>query len=826
MENSRRRFIKNISLYGASLELVPALSLNRLLNRDKQLMTENEYFTVYFNNTTGHIDILRRNGIVLMSNITSRVNTGNGRISNCESEYRHSAEIQRFSDKIGSGNKLIIRSASRGRGTSFITGYSIYDKSQCIIIDAGFTNNSGKDIVVRSIEPVCATEETGAFMNWNTEVKVLTNGPMYYDAGMIHKVGDDFREPDPYGPVKGSNPIPDFRYPSPERIRSWWNIGVFSGYDKEALVCGFPDNQDSFGQLILSKNSNGMFSLYTESIFAEGRILQSGHSVQAGRFLFNIGTDPFSALETFSETMGLLNGIRNKSIVNGWCSWFYTYEFVTEDEVLRNTEYVSKNLRKYGLDYIQIDEGYQKFHGEWEGNERFPHGMKWLAGRIKEYGLKPGIWVAPYIISEPTMVYRDHPDWLLKKADGSLMRVGPWPDENTDWAKNETPKRYGLDISHPEAKEWFYGLFNMIGNDWGYEMVKIDFVAWSILSAGHFYDNTYTPAKAYREGMQLIRKALGDKKHINDCGPGPVTAGLIDSMRIEIDQNYGYADAVWKQYFADSSSSGPAMAKRYYFNNRSWINDADHVCLGMLSLAQARSAATLIGMSGGNIISGDRLTDLDESRLEILKKIMPSYGEAAKPSDLFDSDRPSVFALRVSKPYGDWTVVGIFNSDRQNKLVKSIPLSILFLDQDKTYLVYDFWQESYLGEVTGTLDAEVLPGSVTLLSFHEKRGIPQLISTDRHILQGAVETEDVTWEESSKTLKGVSKGFAGIPYNIIIHVPDSVSWKQGQGSLFRDYKNFSVRQVAPQIIKVRLFFSESDKCSWELVLSGLEKITK
>jgi len=826
MENSRRRFIKNISLYGASLEIVPAMSLSGLLNRNKQVMTENDYFTVYFDSSSGLIDILRRDGTVLMSNITTRVNTRNGRTSNSEIGYRHSAETQRFSDKIGSGIKLVIRSASREKGTGFVTGYSIYDNFQCVIVDAAFSNNSGKEIVIRSIEPVCATEEAGAFLNWNTEAKVLTNGPMYYDAGMIHKVGDEYKEPDPYGPVKGNNPIPDFKYPSPERIRSWWNIGVFSGYDKEALVCGFPDNQNSFGQLILSVNGKGSFSLYTESLFAEGRVLQSGQFIQAGRLMINIGSDPYSALETFSDTMSKLNGSRSKSTVNGWCSWFYTYEFVTEEEVLRNAEYVSHNLRKYGLEYIQIDEGYQKFHGDWEGNERFPHGMKWLAGRIKEYGLKPGLWVAPYIISEQTSVYRDHPEWLLKNEGGDLLRVGPWPDENTDWAKNETPKRYGLDISHPEAKKWFFGLFNTIGNDWGYEMVKIDFVAWSILSAGNFYDNSYTPAKAYREGMQLIRKALGDNKHINDCGPGPVTAGLIDSMRIEIDQNYGYSEAAWKQYFADSSSSGPAMAKRCYFNNSTWINDADHVCIGMLSITQSRAAATLIGMSGGNIISGDRLTDLDESRLEVLRKIIPSYGEAAKPSDLFDSDRPSVFALRISKPYGEWTVVAVFNSGMQEKLVKTIPLSRLFLDPDKTYLVYDFWQENYLGEVTGTLETEVLPGSVTLLSVHEKKGMPQLISTDRHILQGAVETEDVKWEESSKTLSGVSTGVAGTPYNIIVYIPESISWTQGKGSLFRDYKNYSVRQVAPQIIKLRLFFIESDKCFWELPLSGLEKLAQ
>ena len=101
---------------------------------------------------------------------------------------------------------------------------------------------------------------------------------------------------------------------------------------------------------------------------------------------------------------------------------------VSEDEVISNTEFAAKHLKQFGLEYIQIDEGYQKWHGDWEGNDRFPHGMKWLANKIKENGFKPGIWISPYIISEPTEVFQKHPGWLLKKMDGSLKRIGNWEE--------------------------------------------------------------------------------------------------------------------------------------------------------------------------------------------------------------------------------------------------------------------------------------------------------------------------------------------------------------------------------------------------------------
>ncbi len=207
-----------------------------------------------------------------------------------------------------------------------------------------------------------------------------------------------------------------------------------------------------------------------------------------------------------------------------------------------NAEFASKHLKSFGLEYIQIDEGYQRWHGDWEGNERFPHGMKWLAEKIKAYGFKPGLWIAPYVISEPTEVFQKHPEWLLKNADGTPKRVGNWPGEDSDAARNENPKRYCLDITHPGAAQWLHDLVDTIVNRWGYEMIKVDFVAWSILSADRYYDTSATSAQVYRKGFEIMRRAAGERCHLLDCGPGATSVGLIDSMRIELDSGYGYRE--------------------------------------------------------------------------------------------------------------------------------------------------------------------------------------------------------------------------------------------------------------------------------------------
>src|SRR5262249_34840944 len=156
-------------------------------------------------------------------------------------------------------------------------------------------------------------------------------------------------------------------------------------------------------------------------------------------------------------------------------------------------------------------------------------------------------------------------------------------------------------------------------------------------------------------------------------------------------------------------------------------NDDDHVMLESLSIPQAQAAASIVALSGGTMISGDRMSDLDPTRLEILRSVLPSYGHAARPIDLFEKDRPEIFALPLKKSFGEWLVVGLFNADEKNAVEKKVTLDQLRLDSGKTYIAYDFWRQKFRGEVTQALDVHVDPSSVVLLALHEKPSVPRVI---------------------------------------------------------------------------------------------------
>jgi hypothetical protein len=779
-------------------------------------VTQNDYFAVSFDSRTGTLSVRRSDGAPFLTGGTACANTAAGRQSTATPGRRHSVDTRTFRDHLGSGQRLVIDSRDPQQLLDLRVQVDLYDSRPMVTIEAQCTNVSSEDAIVNSLEPIRAIAAERGSLRVPGVTACLTNGEMYSDPGTVHSFAVD----PPSGlrpPLAGAPLVNESISAHHPTVASWWNITFFSGYDREGVVLGYLENTVSLGAVLASRTSKNEIGFLAESAYAPPITLRPGRSIGSNRFMLSVGATPYAALQEYAASVGTAQNARTRSIVNGWCSWFYTLTDVSEGEVLRNAEFAAQELGPFGLEYIQIDEGYQRAHGDWEGNERFPHGMKWLAEKIKEHGLKPGIWISPYVISEQSEVYQRHQDWLVHRTDGSLQRIGNWPDEDSPAAQSETVKRYCLDITNPQAAEWLRDLFETVARRWGFEMIKIDFMAWSVLAAERFQDPTVSSAEVYRRGASIMRAAAGERCHILECGPGNTTVGLIDSMRIEADVFYGYAAEAWRQYFNDPASSTAAAAKRYYFHRRTWVNDVEQICIDLLTPRQARAVATLIAFSGGNTITGDRLVDLDPAKVDILKKIMPSYGEAAVPVDLFDSDVPTTFVLRVERPFAAWSLVAFFNRDLDAPTERRFPLHRLGLDPAKTYLAFDFWKQQFVGEVTNELSAGIEAGGVTLLALHAATGTPQFLSTSRHVVQGAIELDDLRWHEGPGRLSGISTGHKQSAHDVFVYVPGDRPWTwEGRETLIRDKAGYSLRLVDPNVIRVHVRFDDDTRVHWHV----------
>jgi hypothetical protein len=783
-------------------------------------MIQNDHFAASFDTQTGTFAVRRADGAPFLTNGAACANTDVGKQSTASAGREHSVDVSPCRDQLGSGRRLNVVSRDPEKLLDLRVEITLYDRRPMVTIETRCTNVSSRDVVVTSLEPIRVLASEGGTLRVPGVASCITNGEMYYDAGRIHAFA---AEPPPGSrpPMKGVRLTNESIAPPHPTVAGWWNIGLFSGYDREGVVLGYLENTQTLGLVLAARTAQNEIAFLSESVYAPPITLRPGRSIGSNRFMLNVAASPYAALEDYADAVGTVQNARTRGVVNGWCSWFYTLAEVSEDEVLRNTEFAARSLREFGLEYIQIDEGYQRAHGDWEGNERFPHGMKWLAERIKTYGFKPGLWVSPYVISEQTDVFRQHPDWLVHRRDGSLQRIGNWESENSPEALSETTKRYCLDITHPGAADWLRDVFDTIVQRWGYDMIKLDFMAWSILAAERFRDPTRSSAEVYRQGLEIMRAAAGEGCHILECGPGNTTVGLIDSMRVEADINYGYAAAAWKQYFQDPACSLAAAAKRYYFHRRTWVNDVDHACLDLLTVQQAEAAATSIALSGGNMITGDRLVDLDPAKLAILEKITPSYGEAAVPVDLFETDIPTTFVLQVERPFAAWSVVAFFNPDLGVAVERRFALRRLGLDPNKIYLAFDFWKQRFIGEVTDELGVNVGPGSVTLLALHAATGTPQLLSTSRHVTQGAIEIEDAQWNGTTRSFRGISTGPLQTAHDVFVYVPGNHPWTWGRPPLFRDYAAYSLKLVDSNIMRVHVRFENESRVPWQIDVDEL-----
>ena len=110
------------------------------------------------------------------------------------------------------------------------------------------------------------------------------------------------------------------------------------------------------------------------------------------------------------------------------------------------------------------------------------------------------------------------------------------------------------------------------------------------------------------------------------------------------------------------------------------------------------------------------------------------------------------------------------------KLAGDTAEGALGLNPDKKYYVYDFWNDTFVGKISGNseLSQQLRSGEARMMSVHEVTEHPQFISTNRHIMQGYIDLIQIEWLPGRNLLRGVSKIVGGDPYIITIAANDYI----------------------------------------------------
>ena len=534
------------------------------------------------------------------------------------------------------------------------------------------------------------------------------------------------------------------------------------------------------------------------------------------------GRLPHPALELFAEVIARNYDIDifEENIPTGWNVWATRYHHgITHDNILENARRARDLFFPFGMKTFQVDDGWQLAHGDWFANKKFPGGMGKIASEIEKLGFTPGIWTQPFCISTDSTLAAEHPDWIAPKNKKGEMMI---PD---DWLV--------LDPSHPEVLDWLDETYRRISREWGFKVLKIDFIYFALL-AERYHDPDVTAVEAFRRGVRAIREAMAPDGFLIMVGvPVGNSVGLADGMRLGLDvtpewqDDEGYAAQGVKPMVRN-------VARRYYLNHRVWINHPDMFYLGApeetqrwdgnrLTIEEARTYATLSCIQGGIVKIGDSFVGLEKEHIDLLRPLLPVYPAAARPIDLFERLYPEIWHLPISTPALDYELVTLFNWGRNRRWGDpveeaakelSVDLSLLGLEPGREYHVTESWSGEYLGAVRGHAQTvEIPPRRVRVFALRPALPRPQFIYTNRHITQGAVDIESIAWNEEKSTLTGKQRAVAGFEYTLKFHVPQE--YEPVSATVDGSAADFSMDNKVLEISFVPS--AGSEKAEWVLV---------
>jgi alpha-galactosidase len=309
-------------------------------------------------------------------------------------------------------------------------------------------------------------------------------------------------------------------------------------------------------------------------------------------------------VESWADELAAEMGVENlRTLPTGWCSWYCYWRQVSERDIIDNLAAMDRLDLDIGV--VQVDDGYQAEVGDWlTPSDRF-RSLSSLASAVSATGRRAGIWTAPFLVGSRSKLASQHPDWLV---EGAVANEWNWDQ-----------RVLVLDVTHPKAAEHLFTVYRSLADD-GFGYYKIDFLYAGALSGRRRQDAS--PLTAYREGLQLIRQAVGpDAILLGSGAPLLPSIGLVDAMRVSPDVDLRFEPAFGDMSQAGIRSAIVAGRARSWQHGRFWVNDPD--CLVVRAEVHRRDDwANHVASTGGLKVSSDPLSALDEHGLELTRRLL------------------------------------------------------------------------------------------------------------------------------------------------------------------------------------------------------------
>lgn len=312
----------------------------------------------------------------------------------------------------------------------------------------------------------------------------------------------------------------------------------------------------------------------------------------------------------------------------GYCSWYYYYAGVTEDNLMENLRALAEKRDRFPARVVQIDDGYQTFQGDWlDQRSAWPTPLAEVAARISDAGFTPGIWTMPLLASTASSVFRDHRDWFVKRADGEPLIFPGWsPPPDHEWVC--------LDATQPAVKDHLHNIFSTF-RKWGFGYFKMDGLGFC-MPEGRRFDASATGVSAYREGLMAVREAAPDALLLGCGAPFLPSVGIVDSCRVSQDTAARWDVSAWHREYhrlppnAEECAASIDISGAYHTSIGNWWMfdrwfraDPDVVIARQDRAGQTAGESRVscaAGILTGVAITSDNLNTIADDRLALLAR--------------------------------------------------------------------------------------------------------------------------------------------------------------------------------------------------------------
>ncbi|MBP5491850.1 MAG: alpha-galactosidase [Clostridiales bacterium] len=403
-----------------------------------------------------------------------------------------------------------------------------------------------------------------------------------------------------------------------------WLHGVSYGYIRNEKAFRF------FGSLN-EKDGFTFFDIDTEKGLLSVRKDFAGKTFDSAFTAFDLvflnGTEA-EVFDGYFEKLGVESTKAHP--LTGYTTWYRHQQDISEKKILADLNTLCEQKHKYNCQLFCIDEGYETHIGDWLSLRKipFPHGMQPITSKIMSSSMSAGIWIAPFICDRRSRLYREHPDWILRDADGKPVL-----------ACRSFHTCYCLDTTNEEFLHHLKNILVTMRDDWGISVFKFDFLyaACAAPSSGK------TRGEKMFDAVRFLKECVGDSTTIG-CGvPLLAAAGIFDYCQVGCDYSPDWYPPLVHAGREQNSTYRAVLDTIYHrqlagraftlFNTVTPITDTHF----LFSREKRDLLVKIHGLTGGMVLTSDDVSKYNSDD-QILWNTLHSFRQATV-TDVYTKDR-------------------------------------------------------------------------------------------------------------------------------------------------------------------------------------------